>query len=155
MPILRGREVDDLIEPYRFALEQAEIGHREGGIPDGAALVRDGSLVAAGRNRRVQEGDPTAHGVIDCLRAVDPQAGCEDAVLHTTRPPCRACAEAILERSIPVVVVGDDSLFAGEISLLNSRGTKTVTIEDSKTRKLVAEYQRRRPEAWADDIGQA
>jgi creatinine deaminase len=151
MPILRGRDLDKLIEPYHLAFEQAEFGYQEGGIPDGAALVRGGSLVATGRNRRVPEGDITAHGIVDCLRAAGSQDEYADTVLYATRPPCRVCAEAILERAIPVVVVGDDSLFAGEIGLLNSRGTKTLILEDSKTRKLVAEFARRHPEVWAQD----
>lgn len=152
MPILRGRDVDKLIEPYHFALEQAEIGRREGGVPDGAALVRGGSLLAAGHNRRVQQGDPAAHGVIDCLGAVGVQEEYADTVLYVTRPPCPVCAEAILERTIPVVVVGDDSFCAGEIGLLNSRGTKTLVLEDSRTRKLVAEFQRLCPRLWSADL---
>ena len=153
MPVLRGRAVDDLIEPYRHAFEQAEIGSRELGIPDGAALVRDGSPIARGRNRRVQAGDPEAHGVIDCLQGVDPNDDHGDTVLYATRPPCATCAGAILEQAIPVVVIGDDSLSSGEMELLNARGVKTLILEDSKTRRLVAEFHQRHPEVWAEDIG--
>ena len=38
----------------RAAVEEAERGAAEGGVPIGAALVEDGAVVATGRNRRVQ-----------------------------------------------------------------------------------------------------
>ena len=50
------------------ALEEARKGLREGGLPIGAVLVADGEIVGRGHNQRVQAGDPTAHGDIDCLR---------------------------------------------------------------------------------------
>ena len=44
------------------AIEQAEKGLSEGGLPIGAVLVSDtGNIVARGHNLRVQTGDPTAH----------------------------------------------------------------------------------------------
>ena len=46
----------------RAAIEEAERGFAEGGVPVGAALVEDGAVAARGRNRRVQRGDPIAHG---------------------------------------------------------------------------------------------
>jgi creatinine deaminase len=52
----------------RAALEQALISYREGGLPIGAVMVENGAIISAGHNRRVQDGDPTAHGEIDCLR---------------------------------------------------------------------------------------
>jgi creatinine deaminase len=52
----------------KLAYEQALASYREGGLPIGAVMVEDGTVVAAGHNRRVQEGDPTAHGEMDCFR---------------------------------------------------------------------------------------
>ena len=50
-----------------LAIEQAQIGWDEGGIPIGAALVHDGEVLAVGRNRRVQLGSAIRHGETDCL----------------------------------------------------------------------------------------
>ncbi len=51
------------------ALDQAHIGLAEGGIPVGGAIFRfDGTLVSAGRNRLVQNGDPSMHGETDASR---------------------------------------------------------------------------------------
>lgn len=50
------------------AIAEAEAGFSESGLPIGAVLARGGTLLAKGHNRRVQNGDPIAHGEMDCLR---------------------------------------------------------------------------------------
>jgi len=58
-----------LHEPFiRAAYAQALKSYQEGGLPIGAIMVVDGQIIGAGHNRRVQAGDPTAHGEMDCLR---------------------------------------------------------------------------------------
>ncbi len=52
----------------RRAYEQAKLGYEEGGCPIGSVLAEGDRLIAEGRNRRVQEGDPIAHGEMDCLQ---------------------------------------------------------------------------------------
>ncbi len=51
-----------------LAYDEAKAGFEEGGLPIGAVMVEDGAVVGAGHNRRVQEGDPIAHGEMDCQR---------------------------------------------------------------------------------------
>ena len=51
------------------AIEMAEKGWSEGGIPIGSVLMTEtGEIVARGHNERVQTGDPTAHAEMVCLR---------------------------------------------------------------------------------------
>ena len=50
------------------ALSEARTGFEEGGCPIGSVIARGAEVVASGRNRRVQEGDPIAHGEMDALR---------------------------------------------------------------------------------------
>ena len=58
--------VNELYEKMlAVALEEAQIGRAEGGIPIGAALARGGKLVATGCNKRVQDDDPVTHGETD------------------------------------------------------------------------------------------
>ena len=64
------------------AIEQARIGREEGGIPIGAALVVDGKVLAAGRNRRVQMGSAIRHGETDALE----NAGRRDMTLKRSCP---------------------------------------------------------------------
>ena len=52
----------------RAALEQAQQSYDEGGLPIGAIMTVDNTIISAGHNRRGQEGDPIAHGEMDCMR---------------------------------------------------------------------------------------
>src|SRR5687767_3762074 len=52
----------------RMAYEEAKAGYDEGGCPIGSVLAEGERLIARGRNQRVQQGDPIAHGEMDCLR---------------------------------------------------------------------------------------
>ena len=57
------------IDPgMQAAIDEMKKGLSEGGIPIGSSLVIDGKIVAAGHNKRVQDGDPITHAEIDCLR---------------------------------------------------------------------------------------
>ena len=67
---------------YALALK----GYEEGGVPVGSLLARRGEVVGEGHNRRVQSGDPIAHGEMDCLR----RAGGSAAIATpSSTPPCR------------------------------------------------------------------
>ena len=56
------------MDPFlRAAIDEARIGLSEGGLPIGSVLVRGGTIIGRGHNRRVQRGDPMAHAEIDCL----------------------------------------------------------------------------------------
>jgi carbon storage regulator CsrA len=49
------------------AIEEAQTGLNEGGLPIGSVLVRNGQIIARGHIRRVQQGNPMAHAEFDCL----------------------------------------------------------------------------------------
>jgi len=69
----------------KTAIEEACLGLREGGIPIGAALFgRDGKLLGRGHNRRVQDGDPSAHGETDAFRKAGRQRSYRDKIMVTT-----------------------------------------------------------------------
>ena len=72
-----------------IAIEEAEIGLAEGGIPIGAALFSDkGELLGRGHNRRVQEDDPSVHGETDAFRKAGRQQTYRDKIMVTTLAPC-------------------------------------------------------------------
>ncbi|MDR6558520.1 tRNA(Arg) A34 adenosine deaminase TadA [Arthrobacter pascens] len=58
---------------FEAAYRAAQKSVNEGGIPIGAALARDGVVIASGHNERVQNGDPIAHGEMSALRAAGRQ----------------------------------------------------------------------------------
>lgn len=139
---------------FDAAVREGRAGLDDGGVPVGSALDLDGQLVATGRNLRVQQGDPTAHGEISCLRQAGRRASYRTAVLYTTLAPCAMCAGAIIQFRIPLVVVGESRTFPGELQLLRARGVEVVVLDDQRCSALMREFQERYPRIWAEDIGE-
>ena len=78
-------------ELMQVAIAQARKSRNGGGIPIGSALARDGELIAAGHNKRVQESNPVTHAEIDCLRRAGRIGSFRDTVLYSTLMPCYLC----------------------------------------------------------------
>ena len=136
----------------RLALEQAHKSYDEGGLPIGAVMVQNGAVIAAGYNRRVQDGDPTAHGEMDCFRRAGRRSRYEDVTLYTTLSPCMMCAGTIVQFGIPRVVIGENSNFKGNIAFLKAHAIDVRVLNepdcDRLLRKFIGEY----PELWDEDI---
>jgi cytosine/creatinine deaminase len=139
----------------RVAIEEAERGLAEGGIPIGSVLVHDGQILGRGHNRRVQRGSVVLHGEMDALENAGRRSAriYRDCTIYTTLSPCAMCTGAILLYGIPRVVVGENRTFLGEEDLLRSRGVKVDVLQDSRCRELMAAFIRAHPELWAEDIG--
>ncbi|MBU8545262.1 nucleoside deaminase [Roseomonas sp. CGMCC 1.13459] len=138
-----------------LALDQARTGFAEGGVPVGAVLVgAEGRLLGAGRNRRVQQGDPIAHGEMDCLRQVGRLRSYAGTILFTTLTPCMMCTGTILQFGISRVVIGENRSFAGNEDFLRSRGVEVTVLDDPDCVALMRRFQAERPEVWAEDIGE-
>jgi cytosine/creatinine deaminase len=140
-------------EYMAVAIAEAEQGLSEGGIPIGSVLVRGGAAVGRGHNRRVQEGDQTAHAEIDCLRQAGRQRTMRDTVLYSTLMPCYLCAGAIVQFGIPRVVVGESRTFAGAKDLLESHGVEVVDLDDPRCVRMMEDFIAARPALWHEDIG--
>jgi len=138
------------------ALEQARIGRSEGGVPIGAALVIDGRVAGAGRNRRVQLGSAIRHGETDALENAGrlPAASYRRATMVTTLSPCDMCSGAILLYGIRRVVIGENRTFMGGEALLRSRGVELVNLDDTACYALLQGFIAEHPEIWNEDIGQ-
>src|SRR5260370_39191680 len=88
------------------AVEEARLGLGEGGIPIGAALFeRNGKLLGSGHNRRVQEGDPSAHGETDAFRKAGRQRSYRDNIMVTTLAPCWNCHGCLRHFRIAAVLL--------------------------------------------------
>lgn len=138
---------------FEAAVAAAAASLKDDGVPIGAALEQDGRLLATGHNRRVQHGDPTAHGEIDCLRRAGRIGSYAGTILHTTLAPCAMCAGAIVQFGIRSVVVGENRTFSGELDWLRSRGVTVLVLDDERGTELMTQFQRRFPRVWAEDIG--
>jgi cytosine deaminase len=139
----------------RAAIEEAELGLREGGIPIGSVLVNGGRIIGRGHNRRVQRGSTVLHGEMDALENAgrQPASVYRQTVLYTTLSPCAMCSGAILLYGIPKVIVGENQTFLGEESLLRSRGVLIEVVQDSECIRLMKSFIQAHPELWNEDIG--
>ncbi|HEX8571131.1 MAG TPA: nucleoside deaminase [Allosphingosinicella sp.] len=135
---------------YALALK----GYEEGGIPVGSLLARGGEIVAEGWNRRVQQGDPIAHGEMDCLRRAGRQRSYGDTVLYTSLSPCMMCSGTIVQFGIPAVVILENRNFGGNEEFLRSRGVAVTVVADRRCVELMARFIAEKPELWNEDIGQ-
>src|SRR5215831_19277264 len=117
-----------------MAIEEAEQGRREGGIPIGAVLVSGGVVLGRGHNRRVQQGSAVLHGEMDALERAGrhPASVYRASTMYTTLSPCSMCTGAILLYGIPRVVVGENHTFMGEEDLLRSRGVIVQVVQDER-----------------------
>lgn len=146
-------EVSEQDRAYlREAFEQAKTGYGEGGVPVGAVLVRNGQVVARGRNRLAQEGNPVLHGETDCIRQYGRGGGFDGTTLYTTLSPCAMCAGAILLFGIPRVIVGEEVNFPGEVEWLLSRGVEVGIVNDPDMIAYFREFMAERPHLWGEDI---
>jgi cytosine/creatinine deaminase len=143
-------------EFLRAAVEEAEQGLREGGIPIGSVLVHGGRILGSGHNRRVQRASAVLHGEIDALENAGRQLASvyRECVLYTTLSPCAMCSGAILLYGIPRVVIGENRTFVGEEDLLRSRGVSLEVVQDPTCIRLMTDFIRSRPDLWNEDIGE-
>jgi len=137
------------------AIEEAERGRSEGGIPIGAVLVVEGRILGRGHNRRVQQGSPTLHGEMDALERAGrhPAAVYRASTMYTTLSPCVMCSGAILLYGIPRVVVGENRTFLGEEALLRLRGVQVEVVQDPRCIQLMDQFIAEHPGLWHEDIG--
>jgi cytosine deaminase len=136
------------------ALAEARAGLAEGGIPIGAAVFGpDGRLVGAGHNRRVQEGDPSAHGETDAFRRAGRQRSYTAMTMVTTLAPCWYCSGLIRQFGFRRLIVGESENFRGGIDWLRENGVEVVDLRSEACISLLAEYIREHPEVWHEDIG--
>jgi cytosine deaminase len=136
----------------RAAYEQALKSYDEGGLPIGAVMVEKGVVVARGHNRRVQTGDPIAHGEMDCFRRAGRRKRYDTITLFTTLSPCMMCAGTVLQFGVKRVVVGENRNFPGNIDLLRAHGVNVTLVDDPDCIELMARFIREHPEIWDEDI---
>ena len=102
----------------RDAFEEGRLAADHGDVPIGAAIVRDGAVVARAGNRREVDADPTAHAEILAIREAARALGrwrLSDCALYVTVEPCAMCAGAAVLARIGLVVFGAPDEKAGAV----------------------------------------
>jgi cytosine/creatinine deaminase len=139
----------------KVALGEAREGLAEGGIPIGAALfTRAGELISSGRNRRVQQGDPSVHGETDAFRRAGRQRSYRNLVMVTTLAPCWYCSGLVRQFRIGTLVVGESRTFAGGMDWLRENGVEVIDLGSSECRELLESFIAAHPDVWNEDIGE-
>src|SRR3954471_7063823 len=119
------------MDPFlRAAIDEAHLGLSEGGLPIGSVLVRGGTIIGRGHNRRVQKGDPMAHAEIDCLPNAGRIGSYKDTRLYATVVPCCLCWGASVQFNIPQVFAGESKTFAGGPEFVRSHGITVTDLAD-------------------------
>ena len=91
------------------AIELAREAFADGEVAVGCVIVRDGNIIARGRNRREHGCDATAHAEVLAIREACHALGdwrLTDCTLYVTLEPCAMCAGAIINARLSEVVYG-------------------------------------------------
>ncbi|AZS85760.1 nucleoside deaminase [Streptomyces griseoviridis] len=137
------------------AVEEARAGLAEGGIPIGAALyAADGTLLGRGRNRRVQDGDPSTHAETAAFRAAGRQRSYRGTTMVTTLSPCWYCSGLVRQFGISRVVIGEAVTFRGGHEWLAGHGVRIVLLDDPECVALLGGFVADHTDLWHEDIGE-
>jgi cytosine deaminase len=140
-------------EFMQVAIQEAQQGRKEGGIPIGSVLVKDGKILGRGHNKRVQDGDPVTHAEIDCLRNAGRIGNYRGTTLYSTLMPCYLCAGAVVQFGIKKVIAGESRTFPGAKEFMVSHGVEVVDLNLDECEQMMSEFIAESPELWYEDIG--
>jgi tRNA(adenine34) deaminase len=140
----------------RDALASARRALAHGDVPVGAAVVKDGVVIARGRNAREKDGDPTAHAEIVAIRRAARRLGSwrlSGCTLYVTLEPCAMCAGAMVLARLPRLVYGatdPKAGFTGSLvdlvrhARLNHRVDVTKDVLSAECGRILVEFFRER-----------
>ena len=150
----------------RRALELATAASREGEVPVGAVLVREGVTIGEGYNQPIGRHDPTAHAEIQSLREAALNAGnyrLPGSTLYVTLEPCPMCAGALVHARVARVVYGAADPRTGAVGSvfdllreprLNHRAQVTGGVLESASARLLRAFFRSR-RSGSTEVGEA
>ena len=136
------------------AIEEAQTGLKEGGIPIGSVLVKDGKIIGRGHNKRVQDGDPITHAEIDCLRNAGRIGSYKNTILYSTLMPCFLCAGAVVQFGIKKVYAGENETFSGAKEFMESMGVEVINLNSEECKEMMRQFITENPKLWFEDIGE-
>jgi cytosine/creatinine deaminase len=139
----------------KAAIEEAEQGLAEGGIPIGSVIVYKGKIIGRGHNRRVQKGSVILHGEMDAFENAgrQPASVYKECTLYTTLSPCPMCSGAIILYGIPKIIIGENKTFMGDEEHLKSRGVDVEVLQDETCINIMTKFIDDKPALWNEDIG--
>ena len=117
----RATDLEKNMEFMQAALDLAKAAEREGEVPVGAVIVKDGKVVGQGQNRKESLNLATRHAEIEAIEDASKNLDAwrlEDCDLYVTLEPCLMCAGAIVASRIKKVYYGTDDPKGGAVKSL-------------------------------------
>jgi tRNA(adenine34) deaminase len=93
----------------QIAIQEAIKAEKDGEVPVGAVLVKDGLVIAKAHNQPISTNDATAHAEIQLIRAagkIQENYRLTGASLYVTLEPCAMCLGAIMHARIKRIIYG-------------------------------------------------
>ncbi len=143
-------------DPFlQAAIDEANKGLADGGIPIGSVLVCDGKIIGRGHNQRVQNGSVIHHGEMNCLENAGRQKAevYQRCTIYTTLSPCPMCSGAILLYKIPHVIVAENMTFMGDEAHLRAQGVRVDVLQNEECIQLMENFIAKHTALWNEDIG--
>jgi len=136
------------------ALQEAKVGLSQGGLPISSVLADStGRVIARGHNLRVQNGDPTAHAEVVCIRNAGRRRDWHQLTLVSTLSPCVMCTGTSLLFRIPTVIIGENRNFLGSEHLFVQAGVAMTVLDDPECVEMMRSFIAQHPDLWSEDIG--
>ena len=107
-----------------------------------------------GRNRRIQNDDPSVHGETDAFRDAGRQLSYSNIIMVTTLAPCWYCSGLIRQFKIKTVIVGESVNFSGGVEWLKQNGVEIIDLNSDDCISMLANYIKDNSEIWNEDIGE-
>lgn len=136
------------------AIKEAKKSLKEGGIPIGAVLVKDGTIVGKGHNRLIQNDSTILHGEMDCIENAGRLKGTDyqKCTLYTTLSPCTMCSGTILLYNIFRVVIGENTTLIGPEKILEGNGVEVTVMHVVECRELLEKFIEDNKETWEAEL---
>jgi len=136
------------------AIKEAQKSLKEGGIPIGSVLVKDGKIVGRGHNRLLQRESVILHGEMDCIENSGRLNGADyrKCSLYTTLSPCIMCTGMVFLYKIPRVVIGESETLKGPEEFLKDNGVEVINLGMEECRLLLENYIKENPEIWEGEL---
>ena len=93
----------------QIAIQEAIKAEKEGEVPVGAVLVKDGLIIAKAFNQPISKNDATAHAEIQLIRSAGKKLKnyrLTETSLYVTLEPCAMCLGAIMHARIKRIIYG-------------------------------------------------
>ena len=112
------------------ALKQSRLAQKDGELPFGAVIVKDGTIISKGRCREAKRKTVLAHAEAEAVDKACRKLGTnklQDYTIYCTNEPCPMCAAAIFQAKIPHVVIGASR---GDLGFLRPRAIDIQVLAD-------------------------